>query len=136
VMTHSRSGQDRIEVALEAIARSAHPIIEWTDYQGRDGRRAFWGFVLLMIGGTGFGRILDLFVFGLVPGDIPIFFAAIIPLILFPAFAALAVRRLHDTGRNGWLLLLGLVPLLGWVTLAYWWSRPSQRAAKRGLGRE
>ena len=32
---------------------------------------------------------------------------------------AVAVRRLHDTGRSGWWLLLGLVPLLGIVLIVF-----------------
>jgi uncharacterized membrane protein YhaH (DUF805 family) len=28
-----------------------------------------------------------------------------------------AVRRLHDTGRSGWWLLIGLVPLIGAIVL-------------------
>ena len=32
---------------------------------------------------------------------------------------AVSVRRLHDTGRSGWWLLIGLVPLIGWIVLLY-----------------
>ena len=31
--------------------------------------------------------------------------------------AALAVRRIHDTNRTGWYLLLGAVPIIGFVLL-------------------
>lgn len=37
--------------------------------------------------------------------------AALIPCI------AVSVRRLHDTGRSGWWLLIALVPLIGGIVL-------------------
>lgn len=36
--------------------------------------------------------------------------------VLLPSLAV-AVRRLHDTGRTGWWLLVGLVPLIGGIVL-------------------
>lgn len=36
--------------------------------------------------------------------------------ILIPSFAV-AVRRLHDTGRSGWWLLIALVPIVGAIVL-------------------
>ncbi|HXA58744.1 MAG TPA: DUF805 domain-containing protein, partial [Streptosporangiaceae bacterium] len=36
--------------------------------------------------------------------------------VLIPGLAV-AVRRLHDTGRSGWWLLIGLVPLIGAIVL-------------------
>ncbi|MCL2780748.1 MAG: DUF805 domain-containing protein [Actinomycetia bacterium] len=35
---------------------------------------------------------------------------------------ALSVRRLHDTGRSGWWLFLGLIPLVGAIILIVWWA--------------
>ena len=35
---------------------------------------------------------------------------------------AVAVRRLHDTGRSGWWLLLGLIPLIGQIVLIVWFA--------------
>lgn len=31
-----------------------------------------------------------------------------------------AVRRLHDVGKSGWWLLIGLVPLVGGILLLVW----------------
>jgi uncharacterized membrane protein YhaH (DUF805 family) len=28
---------------------------------------------------------------------------------------SVAIRRLHDLDRTGWWILLGLIPLLGWI---------------------
>ncbi|MGW1720804.1 DUF805 domain-containing protein [Streptomyces sp. NPDC002156] len=36
--------------------------------------------------------------------------------VLVPGLA-ITVRRLHDTGRSGWWLLIALVPLVGGITL-------------------
>ena len=36
--------------------------------------------------------------------------------ILIPSIAV-GVRRLHDTGRSGWWLLIGLIPVLGSIVL-------------------
>lgn len=38
---------------------------------------------------------------------------------LLPGFAV-GARRLHDTDRSGWLQLLYLVPLIGWIFLLVW----------------
>ena len=32
-------------------------------------------------------------------------------------FLAVSVRRLHDQDRSGWLMLLALIPVLGWFAL-------------------
>jgi uncharacterized membrane protein YhaH (DUF805 family) len=29
-------------------------------------------------------------------------------------------RRLHDTDRSGWFLLLWFIPLIGWIILIVW----------------
>ncbi len=36
--------------------------------------------------------------------------------ILIPSLAVL-VRRLHDTNRSGWWILIGLIPVIGWIVL-------------------
>ncbi|MNZ89121.1 Inner membrane protein YhaI [compost metagenome] len=36
--------------------------------------------------------------------------------ILLPSLA-LVVRRLHDTGRSGWWVLIGFIPLIGFIVL-------------------
>ena len=34
--------------------------------------------------------------------------------ILLPGLAV-SVRRMHDTGRSGWWVLLGIIPIVGWI---------------------
>ena len=49
-------------------------------------------------------------------------------LLVLPA-VAVGARRLHDIGRSGWWLLVGLVPLIGGLFLLYWTVLPSQPGA-------
>ncbi len=36
-------------------------------------------------------------------------------LALFIPALAVTIRRLHDTGRSGWWVLINFVPLIGWI---------------------
>jgi uncharacterized membrane protein YhaH (DUF805 family) len=44
---------------------------------------------------------------------------------------AVGVRRLHDTGRSGWWLLIGLIPLVGAVVLIVFFCTDSERGPNR-----
>ena len=44
---------------------------------------------------------------------------------LLPSIAV-AIRRLHDTGRTGWWLLLALIPLIGAIVLIVFYCLDSQ----------
>jgi uncharacterized membrane protein YhaH (DUF805 family) len=46
---------------------------------------------------------------------------------------AVSIRRLHDTGRSGWWLLVGLVPFIGVIALLVFMARNSQ-AGKNQYG--
>lgn len=45
--------------------------------------------------------------------------------VLLPELGV-SVRRLHDTGRNGWFYLLRLFPLLGSIVLIVFFAQDSQ----------
>ncbi len=51
--------------------------------------------------------------------------AGLVSLALILPLIAAAVRRLHDTGRTGWWLLLFLT-VIGNIWLIWWLARPSQ----------
>jgi uncharacterized membrane protein YhaH (DUF805 family) len=46
-------------------------------------------------------------------------------LTLLPSIAV-GVRRLHDTNRSGWWMLLYLLPVIGWIVLIVFWVESSQ----------
>lgn len=39
--------------------------------------------------------------------------------VLLPSLAV-GARRLHDTDRSGWFLLLWFIPIVGWIVLIVW----------------
>lgn len=46
--------------------------------------------------------------------------------ILIPSFTV-SVRRLHDIGKSGWWILIGLIPVIGSIILLVWYCREGQR---------
>jgi uncharacterized membrane protein YhaH (DUF805 family) len=52
-------------------------------------------------------------------------------LALFLPGLAVAVRRLHDTDRSGWWLLIGLIPLIGFIVLLVFYCTEGTRGANR-----
>jgi uncharacterized membrane protein YhaH (DUF805 family) len=43
--------------------------------------------------------------------------------LLLPS-VGVGARRLHDLGKTGWWLLIGLIPLIGALVLLYWFVQP------------
>jgi uncharacterized membrane protein YhaH (DUF805 family) len=89
---------------------------KYATFSGRAPRSEFWWFWLLnMIVGLALdGR-------GIWPGtgEPPhmSMLSVIWHLAVFIPTLAVSVRRLHDTDRSGWWLLLWLVPVIGWIVL-------------------
>jgi uncharacterized membrane protein YhaH (DUF805 family) len=48
--------------------------------------------------------------------------------LLLPGIAV-AIRRLHDTGRSGWWYLLVFIPIVGWLALLFWFVQPSDEGS-------
>ncbi|PXX27151.1 DUF805 domain-containing protein [Burkholderia sp. MS455] len=94
---------------------------QYAKFEGRARRAEYWYFALLscvlsvaaqVIGAI--GRDAGLIALLLLGAIFLISLALIIPGI------AVSVRRLHDTGRSGWFLLLGLIPVVGPILLLVW----------------
>ncbi|MGW2560588.1 DUF805 domain-containing protein [Streptomyces sp. NPDC001514] len=84
----------------------------YAGFGGRARRKEYWMFVL-------FNVIFALVLLGIgvaLKTQIP--YAVYLLGTLIPSLAA-AVRRLHDTGRSGWWLLISFVPFGGIVLLVF-----------------
>jgi len=90
---------------------------KYATFSGRSQRAEYWYFVLFSIiifiglaildsvtgtynAETGYGLLTSIF-----------------SVATFLPSLAVGVRRLHDTGRSGWWLLIGLIPLIGVIVL-------------------
>ena len=50
-------------------------------------------------------------------------------LVTIVPFTAIGIRRLHDIGKSGWWILIGLVPIVGWIWLIVLYATPSKGGA-------
>jgi uncharacterized membrane protein YhaH (DUF805 family) len=86
---------------------------QFTVFTGRTSRREYWMFVLV--------NIVIWIVLSIFTGFIGIrgIVSLLYSIAMFVFGLAIAVRRLHDTGRSGWWLLLGLVPVVNLVLIIF-----------------
>ncbi len=84
---------------------------QYADFSGRARRTEYWMFALFNII---IGSILLAIDLGL--GTYGALYSIYGLVVLIPGLAV-AVRRLHDVGKSGWFLLVGLIPIIGAIWL-------------------
>lgn len=87
----------------------------YADFEGRARRAEFWWFNLGLYGVNILIVLLSVLLSGLETVFTVILWIHGLGLLL-PQLAVTA-RRLHDTERSGWWMLLILIPILGWIPL-------------------
>ncbi len=122
---------------MNMSAAVKHVLSNYAVFSGRAPRSEYWWWIL---------AIVILFtVLGLIDG------ALIAPMLGFEPFQpeagrplslvfslglllpniAVSVRRLHDTDRSGWWMLLALIPVLGSLVLIFFYVQPGTDGANR-----
>ena len=102
---------------------------QYADFNGRARRTEYWMFTLVsVIVGLVLGLVDEVVFVG--PGlsttgwlHTVYSVAVIIPTL------AVGARRLHDTGRSGWWLLIGVIPLIGAIVLIVFFALEGQRSS-------
>jgi len=92
----------------------------YVNFSGRASRPAYWYFVLFLFIAGIVTALIDFGVFGATeigPTN------AIFTLVTLLPSIAVGVRRLHDTGRTGWWLLLAFLPIIGIILLIVWFCQ-------------
>jgi len=101
----------------------------YAEFTGRARRAELWWFALLNL-----GVYFGLFVLGLILGSISDTLGVLV-VILYVIYAlsvivpslAVAVRRLHDTNKSGWMILVSLIPFVGPIILLVFYASDGDR---------
>jgi len=103
-------------MSFTAAIRSV--LTQYIGFTGRARRSEYWWWVLFTVL-VGFAAAILDGVLGTTLGDNSAtgVIGIIVNLALLLPTLAVAVRRLHDTDRSGWWLLIGLVPIVGAIVL-------------------
>ena len=88
---------------------------KYADFTGRANRPEFWWYVL--------AQFLLLLAIGLISDTL----SNIASLALLVPSISVAVRRLHDTGRSGWWVLIALT-IIGIIPLIIWYATEGPKA--------
>ena len=99
---------------------------KYVDFSGRARRSEYWYFVLF----TFLVNIVTTIVDAILGTDFDDssggLISSLVSLALLLPSLAVGVRRLHDTDRSGWWILLGLIPIIGWILLIIWFATDSK----------
>ncbi len=81
---------------------------KYATFEGRASRSEYWWFCLFALLGS------------LATGMVSEVLSGLFSLAILLPSLAVGARRLHDIDKSGWFLLVGLVPLVGWIILIVW----------------
>lgn len=84
---------------------------QYADFRGRARRMEYWMFALFNFLFALTAAMID------AAANLNMGIYTLYMLAMFIPGLAVAVRRLHDTGKSGWMLLVALIPLIGWIWL-------------------
>ena len=89
------------------------------NFTGRASRSEYWFFFLFVWIFDMITTSADTIIFGTPVAEWgPLFWIG--TLVLMVPLLSIEVRRLHDTGRSGWWILISLIPCIGIIVLFVW----------------
>ena len=90
---------------------------KYAEFSGRARRKEYWMFSLFNVIFMIVAMILDN-ILGTTAGELPYgVFYFLYALAVFIPGLAVTVRRLHDIGKSGWMILIALIPIIGAIWL-------------------
>jgi uncharacterized membrane protein YhaH (DUF805 family) len=105
---------------------------QYVGFSGRARRSEYWWFFLFNVLVSIVASILDS-VLGTMSDDTNVgLIGSIAGLALLLPSIAVGIRRLHDTSRSGWWILIGLVPIVGWIVLLVFYVQDSHGDNQHG----
>jgi uncharacterized membrane protein YhaH (DUF805 family) len=95
-------------------------------FDGRAKRSEYWLFMLVHVVISIILGLIPLILDWFVVVEVVYFLALLVPVL------AVGARRLHDSGKSGWLQLILLIPLIGWIIVIILMALPSDDENKYG----
>ena len=121
------------DIAMDIQTAVRTVLGKYATFVGRASRSEYWWWFLALLLFNFFLRVIDAAVFGVEAfgGQTGGPLAMVAALALLLPNLAVAVRRLRDTDRSGWWILILLIPIIGWLILLYWLVQPSHEGENR-----
>jgi len=104
---------------------------KYVEFNGRARRAEYWYFVLFNIIISGILIFVDMKTGSYDPQAGLGLISGIYTLAVMLPSIAVAIRRLHDTGRSGWWFLIMLVPIIGPFVFIYFAVLDSQAGSNQ-----
>lgn len=92
---------------------------KYAEFGGRARRSEYWWFFLFTL------------IVSMVLSPLSTALSVLASLALLVPSLAVGVRRMHDTGRSGWYLLISLIPLVGTIILIVWLATEGEPGANQ-----
>lgn len=107
-------------------------LTKWFDFSGRARRSEYWYFALFTVLVSIAASILDSILGTDFEGTSGGLLNLLTSLALVLPSLAVAIRRLHDTSRSGWWILIALVPIIGLIVLILFYVQDSHPDNEHG----
>jgi uncharacterized membrane protein YhaH (DUF805 family) len=91
--------------------------LNYANFRGRASRSEFWFWALF----NNILQIVAIAIDSMLNTELPIAVWVVMLATYIPTFA-IGVRRLHDTDRSGWWILISCIPLIGLIFIFIWWA--------------
>ena len=98
--------------------------MKYADFNGRASRPEYWWFFLFYFLAT------------MITGAISEILGSVVQLALLLPSLSVGARRLHDTDRSGWFLLLWLLPIVGWIIVIVFLAQEPKEPNRFGAAAE
>lgn len=91
---------------------------KYADFTGRAQRKEYWMFVAVNFIFSFFAIFIDNMLEIQAENGLGLVYALYVLMVLLPGLAV-SVRRLHDVGKSGWMLLVYFIPIIGLIWLFF-----------------
>jgi uncharacterized membrane protein YhaH (DUF805 family) len=127
----ARDGHENCAPGEQGMNWYLEAIRKYAVFTGRSRRSEYWYFVLfnalIIIALTVVDVAMGLYS---IKGDVGLLSGIYSLAIFIPSFAV-TVRRLHDTDRSGWWVLLALIPIVGVIVLIVFFATDGTPGSNR-----